>query len=192
MREVDRIAIEETGPNLYQMMENAGRNLALCAIDILGTDWSKAHVVVLSGTGGNGGNGICAARHVANRNLSNGPTIPASPFWRLMSPPALIQPPVMHPVNTHGSPGQRPWRCQRRGFYRTRRGALPGGYRHIASSIPEDGTGLHKFIRFALLDSTEGRGNSLLSDPRAAFDDSVPAPSVQRFQRRGPHQTEVR
>jgi NAD(P)H-hydrate epimerase len=28
MREVDRIAIEETGPNLFQMMENAGRNLA--------------------------------------------------------------------------------------------------------------------------------------------------------------------
>ena len=29
MREVDRIAMEETGPNLFQMMENAGRNLAL-------------------------------------------------------------------------------------------------------------------------------------------------------------------
>ena len=29
MREVDRIAVDETGPNLFQMMENAGRNLAL-------------------------------------------------------------------------------------------------------------------------------------------------------------------
>jgi NAD(P)H-hydrate epimerase len=28
MRELDRIAIEETGPSLLQMMENAGRNLA--------------------------------------------------------------------------------------------------------------------------------------------------------------------
>ena len=28
MREVDRIAVEELGPNLFQMMENAGRNLA--------------------------------------------------------------------------------------------------------------------------------------------------------------------
>src|SRR6516164_342406 len=28
MREVHRIAMEETGPNLFQMMENAGRNLA--------------------------------------------------------------------------------------------------------------------------------------------------------------------
>jgi len=33
MMEVDRIAVEETGPNLYQMMENAGRNLALTSIE---------------------------------------------------------------------------------------------------------------------------------------------------------------
>ncbi len=36
MREVDGIAVEETGPNLYQMMENAGRDLALLAIQLLG------------------------------------------------------------------------------------------------------------------------------------------------------------
>lgn len=67
MREVDRIAIEETGPNLFQMMENAGRNLALEAIDLLGPAWRDAPVVVLAGTGGNGGGGITAARHLANR-----------------------------------------------------------------------------------------------------------------------------
>lgn len=67
MREVDRIAVEETGPNLFQMMENAGRNLALHAIDILGESWKDKTIVVLSGTGGNGGGGICAARHLANR-----------------------------------------------------------------------------------------------------------------------------
>lgn len=67
MREVDRIAIEETGPNLYQMMENAGRNLALRAIDMLGVGWSSSSIVVLAGTGGNGGGGICAGRHLANR-----------------------------------------------------------------------------------------------------------------------------
>ena len=39
MREVDRIAIEETGPNLFQMMENAGRNLADLTMDILGVNW---------------------------------------------------------------------------------------------------------------------------------------------------------
>ena len=69
MREVDRIAIEDTGPNLYQMMENAGRSLATLAILLLGTDWEKASVIVLAGTGGNGGGGICAARHLANRNV---------------------------------------------------------------------------------------------------------------------------
>ncbi len=67
MREVDRVAIEETGPNLFQMMENAGRNLALLAIDTLGEQWRTAPIVVLAGTGGNGGGGIAAARHLANR-----------------------------------------------------------------------------------------------------------------------------
>jgi len=69
MRQVDRVAIEETGPNLYQMMENAGRSLAARAIEMLGKDLSSASVVVLSGTGGNGGGGICAARHLANRDV---------------------------------------------------------------------------------------------------------------------------
>src|SRR5215471_11954550 len=68
MREVDRIAMEETGPNLFQMMENAGRNLARLAMDLLGDRWQHAKVLVLSGSGGNGGGGICAARHLANRN----------------------------------------------------------------------------------------------------------------------------
>ncbi len=66
MREVDRLAIGEHGPNLYQMMENAGRNLALTAIDLLGPGWRQADVLVLAGTGGNGGGGITAARHLAN------------------------------------------------------------------------------------------------------------------------------
>ncbi len=70
MREVDRIAMEETGPNLFQMMENAGRNLALQAIEVLGSGWEKAIFVVLAGTGGNGGGGICAARHLANRGTA--------------------------------------------------------------------------------------------------------------------------
>lgn len=67
MRDVDRIAIEETGPNLYQMMENAGRNLATAAIRLLGDEWRDDTIVVLAGTGGNGGGGLCGARHLANR-----------------------------------------------------------------------------------------------------------------------------
>jgi NAD(P)H-hydrate repair Nnr-like enzyme with NAD(P)H-hydrate epimerase domain len=67
VREVDRVAIEETGPNLYQMMENAGRLLPLAVIDVLGSEGASTPITVLAGTGGNGGGGICAARHLANR-----------------------------------------------------------------------------------------------------------------------------
>ena len=69
MIEVDRVAMEETGPNLFQMMENAGRNLALQAISCLGQHWPQANIVTLAGGGGNGG-GICAARHLANRGAT--------------------------------------------------------------------------------------------------------------------------
>ena len=44
MREIDRIATEETGPNLYQMMENAGRGLALLSLELLGSEWEKARI----------------------------------------------------------------------------------------------------------------------------------------------------
>jgi NAD(P)H-hydrate epimerase len=69
MREVDRIAIDETGPNIFQMMENAGRNLALLCIELLGPAWPESRIAVLAGSGGNGGGGICAARHLANRGI---------------------------------------------------------------------------------------------------------------------------
>jgi NAD(P)H-hydrate epimerase len=68
MREIDRIAVEETGPDLLQMMENAGRELAACVLELLGSGWRHAQIIVLAGTGGNGGGGICAARHLANRS----------------------------------------------------------------------------------------------------------------------------
>lgn len=66
MQKVDSLAIEKYGPNLYQMMENAGRNLALLTKQLLGQSWQKAHIIILAGTGGNGGGGICAGRHLAN------------------------------------------------------------------------------------------------------------------------------
>ncbi len=68
MREIDRIATEETGPILYQMMENAGRNLAAMAIELLGSRWNRGNIMILAGSGGNGGGGICAARHLASRS----------------------------------------------------------------------------------------------------------------------------
>ena len=62
MREVDRIAVEDFGLGILQMMENAGRNLAQNAIDMLGA--TKGEVTVLAGAGGNGGGGLCCARHL--------------------------------------------------------------------------------------------------------------------------------
>jgi len=64
MREVDRVAVEKFGVSLLQMMENAGRNLAR-HVRVAGTE----PVVVLAGNGGNGGGGLCAARHLANRDI---------------------------------------------------------------------------------------------------------------------------
>ncbi len=58
MRAVDRVAVEETGPPLLSMMENAGRGLAERALAAGGP------AVVLAGGGGNGGGGLCAARHL--------------------------------------------------------------------------------------------------------------------------------
>ena len=66
MVKLDHIAIEETGPNLYQMMENAGRNLALSALNMINKQSSQIRIIIIAGSGGNGGGGICAARHLAN------------------------------------------------------------------------------------------------------------------------------
>jgi len=60
MIEVDRIMIEDLGIDLIQMMENAGRNLARTAIALFGA----GPVVVCVGSGGNGGGGLVAARHL--------------------------------------------------------------------------------------------------------------------------------
>jgi NAD(P)H-hydrate epimerase len=69
MRDIDRIAVEQTGPALLQMMEHAGINLALSAVEMLGPGWRRGRVLVLAGPGGNGGGGVCAARHLANRGV---------------------------------------------------------------------------------------------------------------------------
>lgn len=65
MAEVDRIMIEDLDIRLLQMMENAGRNLAALAIH----RFEPQRVIVLAGPGGNGGGGITAARHLANRGV---------------------------------------------------------------------------------------------------------------------------
>lgn len=65
MREVDRAMIEDYGITLLQMMENAGRCLAhLARARFLGGDPTGRRVVVLAGTGGNGGGGLVCARRL--------------------------------------------------------------------------------------------------------------------------------
>lgn len=67
MRELDRVAVEDFGLTLLQMMENAGRNLSDMALQMLAGKPSV--VTVLAGSGGNGGGGLCAARHLHNRGV---------------------------------------------------------------------------------------------------------------------------
>ena len=67
MREVDRAMIEDFGISLVQMMENAGRNLAQLARQrFLDGDPRGRRVLVLAGTGGNGGGGLVCARRLHN------------------------------------------------------------------------------------------------------------------------------
>src|SRR5215472_8599880 len=63
MRAVDQAMVDDLHIDLVQMMENAGRNLAELAI----TRFAPDSVTVLAGPGGNGGGGLVAARHLANR-----------------------------------------------------------------------------------------------------------------------------
>ena len=65
MREVDRLMIEVYQIELMQMMENAGRNLAHLARDrFLDGDPQNKYVIVLAGTGGNGGGALVCARRL--------------------------------------------------------------------------------------------------------------------------------
>lgn len=70
MKEVDRLMIEEFGINLFQMMENAGRNLADLAQYVLDDNLSDKTIAIISRGGSNGGGGLAAARHLINRNAS--------------------------------------------------------------------------------------------------------------------------
>ncbi|MEX2586710.1 MAG: NAD(P)H-hydrate epimerase [Actinomycetota bacterium] len=65
MREIDRIVVEDLHIDLVQMMENAGRSLAELAIRSFKPD----SATVLAGSGGNGGGGMAAARHLVNRGV---------------------------------------------------------------------------------------------------------------------------
>lgn len=65
MVEVDRAMIEDLGIGLVQMMENAGRNLSALSAEL----YQPSSAVVYVGSGGNGGGGLVAARHLSNRGV---------------------------------------------------------------------------------------------------------------------------
>ncbi|MEM7285251.1 MAG: NAD(P)H-hydrate epimerase [Actinomycetota bacterium] len=65
MVEVDRVMVEDLHIQLVQMMENAGRNLARLVVAL----HRPATVAVYAGSGGNGGGGLVAARHLANHGV---------------------------------------------------------------------------------------------------------------------------
>jgi len=65
MVEVDRAMIEDFHIELAQMMENAGRSFAHLARErFLGGDPRGKTVVVMAGSGGNGGGALVCARHL--------------------------------------------------------------------------------------------------------------------------------
>lgn len=64
MAAVDRVAVDEFGLEVLQMMENAGRALAWHAREA-----TDGRVLVAAGGGGNGGGGLAAARHLDNRGV---------------------------------------------------------------------------------------------------------------------------
>ncbi len=67
MIEVDRAMIEDFRIELIQMMENAGRNLAhLARLRFLDGNPAGKRIVVLAGTGGNGGGALVCARRLHN------------------------------------------------------------------------------------------------------------------------------
>jgi len=67
MIEVDRLMMHEYHIELIQMMENAGRCLAILTKErFFNGDIEDKQVVVLAGTGGNGGGALVAARRLHN------------------------------------------------------------------------------------------------------------------------------
>jgi NAD(P)H-hydrate epimerase len=70
MAEVDRLAVDVFGIDLLQMMEQAGSHLAELVRLELGGDLRGRRVIVAVGPGNNGGGGLAAARHLADRGAT--------------------------------------------------------------------------------------------------------------------------
>jgi len=72
-RRVDELAAERYALPVAVLMENAGRSLADAAAEELAAiGLERGPVVVVCGAGNNGGDGLVAARHLANRRVAVG------------------------------------------------------------------------------------------------------------------------
>ncbi len=65
-REIDRLATEQYGIPSILLMENAARSITDICADALIECTERPSVLVLAGTGNNGGDGLAAARHFSN------------------------------------------------------------------------------------------------------------------------------
>jgi len=88
MRRIDRQAVDVYGIALLQMMELAGRSLALSAHEMMGDGEVPGQVLVLCGAGNNGGGGMVAARHLHGWGFDV--TV------RLVPPPERLKPAPRH------------------------------------------------------------------------------------------------
>jgi len=89
MAAVDRAMAEDLGLDVVQVMELAGRAVAAFARSrFLGGDPRGKRVLVLAGRGGNGGDGLVAARHLLGWG--------ASVDLRLSHPPESFRGPTAH------------------------------------------------------------------------------------------------
>jgi NAD(P)H-hydrate epimerase len=66
MRRIDEITIREFGVDVLMLMENAGRAMATLARRMLKGTTFRKRITCLVGGGNNGGDGMVAARHLAN------------------------------------------------------------------------------------------------------------------------------
>jgi NAD(P)H-hydrate epimerase len=101
MRKIDRFAAEVFQLSILQMMENAGRNLAQHAHEMAGARPFRAVIVI--GPGGNGGGGLCCARHLHNHQ--------AGVQFILAQPAAVMHPAAVSQLNTLKAAGLTPARA---------------------------------------------------------------------------------
>ena len=69
MRGIDKKAAETYGLSTAVLMENAGHRTAEAVAELLGTPVMGKSVIVLAGSGNNGGDAFAAARHLANLGM---------------------------------------------------------------------------------------------------------------------------